>query len=95
VFQRLVARVRGETAAIAPAAAAGPIPAKRLAKATIAKGYVDPGSRPGMKRVVVTVEEATFKRIRARALKQDKSFASVVRELIEAGERATDKAVAS
>lgn len=59
-----------------------PIPTRRVAASTVARGYHDPGNRAGMKRVVVTVEDELFKRIRADAVKAGVSLAEQVRQLI-------------
>ena len=62
-----------------------PLPMRPMRAANVAQGYRDPGNRPGMKRVVVTVDDATFKRIRAQAVRSKVSFAAKVRELIQRG----------
>jgi hypothetical protein len=69
-----------------PAPIARPIKARAgVDPTTIGRGFRDPGNRPGLKRIVVTVDDAQFERIRAGAEAREVSLASEVRRLIEAG----------
>ena len=48
----------------------------------IARGFSDPRQRPGTKRVVITLDDADFERVRAYATRRNMTFAAAVRELI-------------
>ena len=52
--------------------------------ASIGRGFADP-QHPGMRRIVVTVDQATFERVRARAVVRQVSIAAAVRGSIERG----------
>jgi hypothetical protein len=57
---------------------------RNMDSAAIGRGFADP-QHPGMRRIVVTVDEATFERVRARAVARKVSLAAAVRGLIERG----------
>lgn len=65
--------------------AAKPIAAKHVAAARIGRGCVDPGHRAGVRRIVVTVDEDLFERLRARAVGRRVPMAAAVRHLLERG----------
>lgn len=59
------------------------IPFRRVAAAKIGRGFEDPRQRAGTKRIAITVDDATFERVRERAVARNISFAAAARELIE------------
>src|SRR5579872_771006 len=70
----------------APAPAPLSSPPRRPAN-LIGKGFVDSRQRHdgGVRRIVVTAEDATFRSVRAFALRHDSSFAEATRRLIATG----------
>jgi hypothetical protein len=66
----------------ASAGPAKPLVERKLPAAMIGRGFSDPRQKAGLKRIVVTVDEATFERVRAQALDARISVAAMVRRLI-------------
>lgn len=63
---------------------AGAIAPRRVNPSDIGRGFADP-QHPGMKRIVVTVDAATFERVRALSIANEISLAAAVRLLVERG----------
>lgn len=61
------------------------IPFRRVPAAMVGRGFEDPRQRAGTKRIAITVDDATFERVRERAVARNISFAAAARELIERG----------
>jgi len=71
-------------------AASPPVPLardRRVPPAMVGRGFRDPTHRDGVKRITITVEDATFEVIRAGALAAEVSLAEQARRLIERGLR--------
>lgn len=76
---RLLLRFR--RAATAPSR---PVELRRVDVGSIGRGFADP-QHPGKRRIVVTIDEATFERVRALAITSEISLAAAARQLIERG----------
>lgn len=61
------------------------IPPRRVEPAEIGRGFVDPRQRAGVRRLAITLDDATFDRVRGHAAARRISFAAAARELIERG----------
>jgi hypothetical protein len=61
------------------------IAARPRKTASLPSGFADPRQREGTRRIALTLDDATFARVRKRADKNNISFAAAARELIELG----------
>lgn len=69
----------------APAAeAVKPIAEKHVRAAVIGRGTVDP-ERKGVRRIVITVDDELFERMRARAVSRHVPMAAEIRHLLACG----------
>lgn len=80
-------------AAVRRAAPPKAIPTRKVDRAAIGRGFSDPRQRAGTKRLAITLDDATFARVRAHALANKISAAAAARELIERGASAEKEGV--